>query len=250
MNFSRLLSAAGLCISAFLLPLGSGPVPAGKPTAYPDWWFERDVIPRGPSAASELNPNWPDDYPSADDFAVANLGQLKYIASKAADQLNGAPNIGAGSTINSLIASWSTANPARDDYATVNSGQLKYVASLFYDRLAQLGYVGVLLRYQTRYPWADTGADDFAVVNLGQLKLAFSFLGTGSRFDSYMTDADLDGIPSGWELEQGLNPSNPADASNLIGGVTYLQLYKHQMNSATDPSAAHATRFIVYTPGR
>jgi hypothetical protein len=45
-DFARLC----LCVSfAGLLFATASPVPTGKPTTYPDWWFERDVIPRLPS---------------------------------------------------------------------------------------------------------------------------------------------------------------------------------------------------------
>lgn len=119
----------------------------------PAWWGTQSVAD-------------PDAFP--DDFALANVGQLKYMATKAAAALEAEFPGGAGTTINALVASWSS--PAafgvtRDDYLAVNQGQLKVVASLFYDRIGQ------------PYPWAGSSAarDDYQAVNLGQLKHVFAF---------------------------------------------------------------------------
>jgi hypothetical protein len=135
---------------------------AGCLCATPGWWTTRSVLSGG----------------SADDYAAANIGQLKYIATKAAEELNATLPAGEGSPITNLIASWSPTltNPNRDDYVVLNQGQLKSVASLFYDRLAQYGYTGAPLTGQNRYPWTGIGADDFAAANLGQIKHVFSFL--------------------------------------------------------------------------
>ena len=89
MLFSRFTIKAGILV--WMLSRAatySGPVPNGKPSNYPDWWFERDVIPRLSSSANNLNPIWPANYPLADDYAVANIGQLKYFALKAGDELS------------------------------------------------------------------------------------------------------------------------------------------------------------------
>ena len=78
---------------AVLLALGclgmylslAAPVPEGKPTAYPAWWFEREVITRTDS--SKASPVHPADYPPAADFAALNQGQLKQFATAAFDEL-------------------------------------------------------------------------------------------------------------------------------------------------------------------
>jgi len=95
----------------------------------------------------------------ADDYAAANLGQLKHIASRAAAEMNARLPSGAGTEINALVAQWQAA-PApgvvRDDFAALNLGQLKAVAKPFYDRLFSAGYpVG--------YPWAGQSPDDYAL---------------------------------------------------------------------------------------
>lgn len=183
---SLLLLVVYLCHPAVLL----APPPA--------WWAER--------GATNTNP--PDDY------AAANLGQLKQMAVKARDELNlRLPPNGAGRAIETMIAGWNQPNTTtRDDYAAVTLGQLKYVGKLFYDRLTAAG--------STRpYPWAGSPnpADDPAIANLGQVKQVFSFDLTYT--DDYgVVSADLDGnrLPDEWELLHGLSPADPLDAGSWI----------------------------------
>lgn len=127
----------------------------------PAWWAQRGAT----------NPNPPDD------FAAANLGQLKHIAAKAYEELHAKLPGGAGPALAGLIAAWNQPDPVRDDFAAANLGQLKFIARPFYDRLAQIGYTGSPLAPGQRYPWTDTTTDDddFSIANLGQLKLVFSF---------------------------------------------------------------------------
>lgn len=147
--------------------------------AAPAWWTTQQVLAPGKQA---------------DDYAVANLGQLKNMAKKAAQEMNNVLPGGAGTEINSLIATWE-APPApgvtRDDYTALNLGQLKNVAKKFHDRLAAIG-----VRPAGIYPWSQSShaADDHAVANLGQLKAVFSFAISDG-------DDDNDGIPDAWEMQ-------------------------------------------------
>ncbi len=139
----------------------------------PAWWAQRGAT----------------DGSTPDDYAAANLGQLKHFAAKAAEELDDYFPGGAGTAINTRIASWRlppAAGVTRDDYAAVNLGQVKFVAKLFYDRLSAAGY-------PSQYPWigSPTAADDNAVANLGQIKKVFSF---DVGFDS-----EPDGLPDFWE---------------------------------------------------
>ena len=124
----------------------------------PAWWATQQV----------LTPN-----ASADDFAVANVGQLKTLARKAAQQLDANLPGRAGAAIHTMLHTWA-APPAsgvtRNDYAAVNLGQLKTVAKPFYDRLSAAG-----VRADSSYPWTGTNVDDYTLVNLGQLKTVFAF---------------------------------------------------------------------------
>ncbi len=112
----------------------------------PAWWAARGV--------------WDVDSASSNDFAVANQGQLKWIARCAAEELDASLDGGSGSTIWQRV----TGVPSGGDYSVVNVGQLKAMAAPFYQRMGK------------PLPWADaTNINDYAIVNIGQLKSLFSF---------------------------------------------------------------------------
>jgi hypothetical protein len=230
----RPLSAAfavALLLAAFVAQL---------PAAQPAWWTQdaTRILPTPPVA--------PDNY------AVANLGQLKHVAAMAKkhldDKLSTVGRAGqaiddlvagleprAGSTPSQIIAS------REANYAPVNLGQLKAVAKPFYDRLRAVGY-------NTRqnlidhgapgwahdYPWnpATPVAENYSPANLGQMKWVFSFDLSTFSLDQ---DADGDGIPNGWEVTYGLDPQNPADAEQIApGGITYVDKFQQGL----DPTKA------------
>lgn len=185
------------------LGLVAGPVPDNRPTHYPPWWFERDVIPR--LDAANLSPDYsvPGTYAVPEDFVAANIGQLKYLATQAAAELDVTlPDPGAGPIIAALVASWKQ-SPAsgvtRDDFAVVTQGQVKDVAKLFYDRLATINYQGAPLDSGSIYPWSATTSDDdsYSLVNVGQLKRVFSF---DQVNETFWPDSDFDGLHDKWEL--------------------------------------------------
>ncbi|MCX6937524.1 MAG: thrombospondin type 3 repeat-containing protein [Verrucomicrobia bacterium] len=154
--------------------------------AKPTWWTTRKVI------TSD----------AADDFAAANIGQLKFVAANAARELDWSLLSvgGVSDEIINLVDSWDaspTDEVVRDDYAVINQGQLKSVAELFYRRLRQAGYIGVPLAQGATRPWTTTADDDddYAVANLGQLKYIFSF----DPNPGIMVDIDQDGIDDRWE---------------------------------------------------
>lgn len=256
MNF-RSLPFLWLCVAAACCRvLQAGPIPASKPTTFPDWWFERDIIARIPAQAANPSPVYPTHYPAADDFSVANIGQFKKVATAAAEELNAKlPAPGAGSEINALVASWIAApgpSVVRDDFAALNEGQLKAVAKLFYDRLLSVGQPPSFVSFAEPYPWSISASDDdaFALVNLGQVKRAFSFIviSPAEVEDPYLKDSDGDGIPDGWEIEQGLDPFDSADADNMSGGQTYLQIYTGSLGIDADPLQANSLGLVVYSP--
>jgi hypothetical protein len=166
---------------------------------------------------------------SANDYAVANIGQFKNLTKLAVDELNADLPGGAGTALDSLITTWQTApgsGVTRNDFAAVNLGQVKYVTTMIYDQLAAAGYQGPPLTAGQTYPWTGTGANDYAVTNLGQLKYVFSF-------DLSFTDSDQDGIPDSWEIYYGLNPHNAGDALALAAdgsGLTNLDEYRKHRN--------------------
>ncbi|MDP1588901.1 MAG: hypothetical protein Q8M07_14220, partial [Prosthecobacter sp.] len=170
----------------------------------PEWWTTRGVLTPGKAA---------------DDHAVANVGQLKHLAQKAAQELDSSLPGGAGTAIHALLAAWQSP-PApgitREDYAAVTLGQLKAVARPFYERLAAAGVLPAGV-----YPWSTTGqaADDFAAANLGQLKAVFAF--------HPAQDSDGDGYSDAHEHAAGTDPLNAqhhpgmtTDGGGGTGGTT------------------------------
>ena len=215
---ARVLLVVGL-LSLSVFGLLAAPVPTGKPSTYPAWWFARGVIAqKNPTNAS---PSYPANYLTADDYAVINQGQLKNFATQAFSELQAqAPSYiwstAQGGALTNLVDGW---NPSTGDaYATVNLGQLKTVAQPFYDVLIQMGY-------PTIYPWTGVNADDYSVVNIGQTKNVFSF--------DVGLDSDSNGLPDWWELDYFGQTGNIATTSPDGNGLTLLQDYQ-QGNNPTD----------------
>ncbi|WP_162145231.1 RHS repeat-associated core domain-containing protein [Chthoniobacter flavus] len=161
----------------------------------PGWWVDDSAQTRiiGAGAA-----------PS--NFAPANLGQLKYVASQAKKHLDQklAAVGGAGDEINALVAGFEPragqnytpeqiAAFRAANYAPINLGQLKAVVAPFYRRLLAVGYdtrFNLILHgypqtwtsgfpWNPNDPWNQAGAGDktpnYVMANIGQLKMAFSF---------------------------------------------------------------------------
>lgn len=195
-------------------------------------------------------------------YAPANLGQLKYIAKQAKLHLDANLPGGSGSAITSLVngftpqsgVSYTPAELAafrEANYAPINLGQLKAVAKPFYVRLKTAGYDtkanliarGFPATWAYDYPWNPSTpvADNYAPANIGQLKAVFSF-------DLTALDSDGDGIPNGWELAQGFNPENPSDGGTTADadgdGLTNLQ----EFQQGSDPNNYYSQGTATITP--
>ncbi len=190
----------------------------------PSWWSARGVIDAGQTT---------------NDYAAANVGQLKNIATKARDEMEANLPGGSSTDIQTLISSFSATGGGRNDFAAVNVGQAKTSAKPFYDRLIAVGYT-------TSYPWSDTdpARDDFAQVNVGQIKNLFSF--------DLIKDSNSNGLPDWWEtLKFGalgvFGGSDDPDSD----GVTNLEEYwlRTNPNQAADTSSAAAAsvRLVLHT---
>jgi hypothetical protein len=193
-------------LSAALL---AAPVPPGKPASFPSWWFSQGVI--VPLNSTNAAPVWPNSYPTSDDFAIVNQGQLKNFATQGYGELEAvAPSYvwstTQGANLTSLITGWT--QTGGDNYAVINLGQLKTVAKPFYDVLSEIGY-------NTTYPWSGT-PDDFAAANIGQVKNVFSF--------DVGLDSDGNGLPDWWELKYFNQLGNIASSSYDENGFSLLEL--------------------------
>lgn len=201
--------------------------------APPDWWSapETEII---DSEAEEEN------------YAPANLGQLKHVAKQTQAHFNELLPEGSGVTIASLTASFEP-RPGqgytqqeiesfiKDNYSPLNLGQLKAVAKPFYDRLLESGYDtranliarGYPSNWAYEYPWDPQTpvSENYAPANIGQLKLVFSFDLSRMNFDP-LADTDSNGLPDWWQNEYfeslGNHPASDPDEDGLSNLTEYL----------------------------
>ena len=107
---------------------------------YPSWWISRGMV------DTNATPN---------DYAGINLGQLKWFATNAYDELEANLPGGAGTNIANMVQAFSTSN----NHVSVNLGQLKYVAHPYWERLVE--------ENQTNsYPWTTNTVADDAELNI------------------------------------------------------------------------------------
>jgi hypothetical protein len=168
---------------------------------YPKWWVDRGVV----------NSN----VASTNDYAAANQGQLKHIATEAYGEF---ANVLSGldlAAISNVVSDFSSSN----NFSAVNLGQLKYVAQPFYDVLgssySNAWPVGMTVG---PYPWNAFSANvnDNALANIGQLKYLFSFDLNNISIDPFNIDSDSDGMPDDYEVLVGLNPADSSDATPAV----------------------------------
>ncbi len=183
----------------------------------------------------------------AENYAPANLGQLKHVAKQAKEYLDASLPGGAGIGVTSLVESFEPRSGQgysqqqiddliQENYAPANLGQLKAIAKPFYDRLLELSYdtkANLIARgypgnWAYPYPWNPSTpvTENYAPANLGQLKMTFSFDLGDDR------DSPANGLPDWWERHYlsttGVDPNGDSDGD----GISNLLEYQNQ----TDPS--------------
>ena len=202
----------------FLLTLAVLNFSTSTYAAPPAWWTTRNVLTT--------------NAPATNDFAAANLGQLKWFATNALDELDADLPGGAGALLHARVAPLFATTGS--NYRAINLGMLKNAAAPFYDCLHSNNWPCRLpdgMITNQSYPWQVIGArgQDYAAANIGQLKYLFSF-----ALISVVQDLDGDGMLDLWEVRHGLNSLDPSDAMGDVDndGLTNLQ----EFQLGTDPT--------------
>jgi hypothetical protein len=188
----------------------------------PGWWRSRGAV--GSSNG-------------ADDFAVANVGQLKNFARAASDEFEAKLPGGAGTAIKTLVASWSAPG---DNYAAVTNGQIKALLDLFYQRLDAVRLQIAPRWLPVRSPWNSGSApaipvENHAAANIGQVKEAFAML-EGDRIQrSLVGSAGRDPVQNGFRFGLGWVGDTDGDGVTDVG----------EIEAGTDPLAVP----VVVSPG-
>ena len=185
---------------------------------------------------------------SNDNFSPANVGQLKYVSTRAKAYLD--------SQLSLTVADWNAAfdgagnNPFPfatgadpENASPVNVGQAKYISLAFYRILDAHGYplrksflfqganeVDLGTNGGTPVPWSSfpLKSENASPLNLGQLRMLFSFSVSSSGDSDYnltsviddgfafLLDNDDDLFSDAVETVYGLSDSQPDDVADLL----------------------------------
>ncbi len=241
---------------------------ATNPPVKPTWWT--DTGNSTAILAANTSPN---------NAALANVGQLKFVAYQARSYLNLQLSTvgGAGPEIDAVVNEF--AQNTSDNYALANLGQLKYLAEPFYDRLLQVGYnTNTNLNYRisgnlsstswtSNYPWPTPPArpgqigyngttydawldQNYAPVNLGQLKLTFSFDLLYNFSLSAIANAYASGLPNTWLTASGLYPFYGSSGASGNSSTTYSYLDEYGTTLGHDPDSSDdsTVALLVFKP--
>ena len=179
-------------------------LPALAIAAPPQWWLARGVT---------------DASKAANDYAPANAGQLKKIATEAINELDAKLPGGAGDALHALRQSLAPGGANANDYAPVNLGQLKTLAKPVYDRLIATGHASA-------YPWVGAASppNDFAPANIGQVKNLFAF-------ELPVIQSVTQAAQSSVAASTPVAPAPPRISNGNFGTVTGSQTWHNATNS-------------------
>jgi len=208
--------------------------PTSVNSAPSSWWTEEQTRIIDPTAAE-------------DNYAAANLGQLKHVATQAKKHLDAFLPGQAGSAISTMVGSFEPAPGVtyttqqlavirENNHAPANLGQLKALAKPFYDRLNALGFPTTVILIARGYPssWAHDypwdpstpPSENYTPVNIGQMKMVFSF--------DLAVDSDDDELPDWWEIGYlghiGHDPNGDYDGDGRTNA--------EELSAGTDPGRA------------
>jgi hypothetical protein len=204
----------------------------------PAWWSSRGVI--VPNA-------------QPDDFALANLGQVKQFARAAVLEFEAKLPGGAGVVLHQKVTAWDNPAEPPDDYVVVTHGQLKHLLDAFYARLESVRAVMAPDWSPVVAPWAGgvTGlasAQNTAVANIGQVKHAFAGLEGDRAARSLLNSQSIDPTAAGYRFGLGwLNDSDGdgvSDFDELLVGSDPLS------SPPAGPGVSESSAVVVFTDWR
>jgi hypothetical protein len=268
-----------LCLTVFACTLLWAQIPdSGQPADYPDWWFERGVIPVSAGAASPFD--YPADYDTVSDAATVTLAEVKFFALHGYLELKeGVVGVDwtttntPGYLLEQLVLGWysdtSDPDPANwvldstgvDNSAVATVGEVRSIVTHHYDVLAEVGYIGGIgfppdditvtdwadAAWAHTYPWAEPTSGDNDDATHGHLKYYFSW---DLFIDNENGDGTGDGMLDLWEM--GIVNAEPNDSINSVvavlgtddfdgDGVSNLD----EFNNGTDPTVDSSSPSVV-----
>jgi hypothetical protein len=268
-----------LCLTVFACTLLWAQIPdSGQPADYPDWWFERGVIPVSAGATSPFD--YPTDYDTVEDTATVTLAEVKFFALQGYLELKeGVVGVDwtttntPGYLLEQLVLGWysdtSDPDPANwvldstgvDNSFVATVGEVRSIVTHHYDVLAEVGYIGGIgfppdditvtdwadAAWAHTYPWAEPTSDDNDDASNGHLKYYFSW---DLFIDNENGDGTGDGMLDLWEMgivNADLNDSihSPLDVlgtDDFDGdGISNLD----EFNNGTDPTVDSSSPSVV-----
>lgn len=199
--------------------------------AAPEWWTQHNVVTGG----------------TAQNFGMANQGQLKTITKAAYDALKADyPNLDAipvGESLKTFVDGFSTTST---DYSPATQGQVKHAASLVY------AVIGAVINKGTLgLPWTGVITDDqsYAPANVGQIKTLFSFPMPSAGLFNDPPVVTITSPASGATFHTRNTVTITADATDADGSIASVAFYANGSLLTTDTSSPYAYPWTGMDPG-